>query len=425
MSDLRNQPSKSNRERSWIKLLLNNRALGQLWIGVTISTIGDFITWIALTWFVTEQTSDGAAVGLMLLIWALPAVVTAPIIGRLMDRYPLRAFLIVDNILRCVLIAALPILSIMNLLSLPLLYLIGGLCGALAPATRVGVGLIIPRVVPNRRLAAINIAFAISEQVAGLLGPIAAALSVGYFGAIQALWIDVGSFAFIAVLMAILPPSFVLLPKVKPNIVSNTDKIRFKMHPSIIVLTGLSGLFWFAYGPTEAALPLYVKGTFNGDVRHMSYLFMAVGFGSLFGSGVAMKMAKWKRTGLTLASIMCLWGVIQVLFTLSSIYILAWIIWFVAGFVWGPYLPLKATFVQRRTPVEHLGRVLGIQQAYLAPMMPLGAALGGFLMRYLTPTHVIMVSGLLCVVGALTAIIPPWLRDKDPDNTFGEVGSNL
>jgi predicted MFS family arabinose efflux permease len=117
------------------------------------------------------------------------------------------------------------------------------------------------------------------------------------------------------------------------------------------------------------------------------------------------------------------WGTLQVLFSYQHDFKVAWMIWFVAGIVWGPYFALQATYVQRQTPAEHLGKVIGMQSGILSPLMPLGAAAGGAMMRLISPEQIVLLSGWMCVVGAITVIIPRWLRERDPENTFGEVGN--
>lgn len=413
-------------EIQWPRVLLRDRTLRLLWIGMTISTIGDFVTWTALTWFVAQKTNDGAAVGGMLLIWALPAAITAPILGRLMDNVNIKPLFVFDNAFRGLLMAVLPLWN--NFGDIPVwgLYGIGALCGALAPATRVGAGLIIPRATAQRRLPYINTAFAVTEQVAGILGPLVAALTIHRFGPINALWFDTVSFGFLAVILGAMPVKFcVPVPgsQREPNQVGDeASATRFKMDPAVIAVTVLSGLFWFSYGPTEAALPLYVPKQLSGGIVELSYLFMAVSIGALLGGLLTPRLAGLRRTGAIMAGIMLGWGGLQVLFSYQHDFKVAWFIWFIAGIVWGPYFALQATYIQRRTPSEYLGRVIGIQSGILNPLMPLGAAAGGAMMRFISPQQIVQLSGWMCVIGALVVIIPKWLRERDPINTFGEIG---
>lgn len=414
-------------ELQWPRVLLRDRTLRLLWFGMTISTIGDFVTWTALTWFVAQKTNDGAAVGGMLLIWALPAAVTAPILGRLMDRVNIKPLFVFDNVFRGLLMAVLPIWNNIGEIPIWALYVVGALCGALAPVTRVGTGLIIPRATLQRRLPYINTGFAVTEQIAGILGPLVSALSIGRMGPINALWFDTFSFLFLALILSLVPVRFCLpVPESdrrKDNQQPSNTTSTVRMHPAVLSVTILSGLFWFSYGPTEAALPLYVPRRLSGGITELSYLFMAVSIGALIGGLFTPRLASLRRTGIILTSIMLGWGVLQVFFAYQHEFRIAFIIWFIAGIVWGPYFALQATFIQRRTPADQLGSVIGLQSGILSPLMPLGAAAGGAIMRVISPEQVVLLSGWMCVVGAAAIIIPPWLRERDPENTFGEVGN--
>jgi len=413
-------------ELQWPRVLIRDRTLRLLWLGMTISTIGDFVTWTALTWFVAQKTNDGAAVGGMLLIWALPAAITSPILGRLMDRVNIKPLFVIDNIFRGILMAVLPIWNHYGEIPIWVLYGIGALCGALAPATRVGAGLIIPRATQQRRLPYINTGFAVTEQIAGILGPLVSALAIGRMGPINALWFDTVSFLFLAAVLSTMPVRFCLPASTNDSEgVNEADSVpttKYRMHPAIVAVTVLSGLFWFSYGPTEAALPLYVPRQLSGGISELSFLFGSVSVGALIGGLLTPRLATLRRTGVILTSIMLGWGALQVIFAYQHDFKIAALVWFIAGIVWGPYFALQATYIQRRTPAEHLGKVIGLQSGILSPLMPFGAAVGGALMRFITPEQIVLLSGWMCVFGAFAVVIPPWLRERDPENTFGEVG---
>ena len=66
---------------------LRHPAFQRLWLGMSISYLGDQFTIIALLWFVLQLTGSGAAVGLVILCFDLPGVFTGAILGRLLDRY--------------------------------------------------------------------------------------------------------------------------------------------------------------------------------------------------------------------------------------------------------------------------------------------------------------------------------------------------
>ena len=79
---------------------LRHPAFQRLWLGLSISYLGDQFTIIALLWFVLQLTGSGAAVGLVILCFDLPGVVTGAILGRLLDRYQPRLVMGFDNLAR-------------------------------------------------------------------------------------------------------------------------------------------------------------------------------------------------------------------------------------------------------------------------------------------------------------------------------------
>jgi hypothetical protein len=53
---------------------LRHPAFLRLWLGLSISYLGDQFTVIALLWFVLQLTGSGAAVGLVILCFDFPGV---------------------------------------------------------------------------------------------------------------------------------------------------------------------------------------------------------------------------------------------------------------------------------------------------------------------------------------------------------------
>src|SRR2546427_12027335 len=76
---------------------LRHPAFQRLWLGLSISYLGDQFTIIALLWFVLQLTGSGAAVGLLILCFGLPGVVTGAILRRLLDRCQPRRGIGYDN----------------------------------------------------------------------------------------------------------------------------------------------------------------------------------------------------------------------------------------------------------------------------------------------------------------------------------------
>ena len=173
--------------------------------GLLLSRTGDQLTTIALLWFVLDLTGSGVAVGLVLLCAGLPPVVTGPLLGRLLDRWPLRRVLIADNLLRAALIGAIPLLHWLDRLNMPLIYGLSLAAGALLPATDVGVRVVLPQLVDEPELEPANAMLSIGDQVSALVGPAAGGVLVGLVGAPPVLLLDAASFLAMATLVRSLP----------------------------------------------------------------------------------------------------------------------------------------------------------------------------------------------------------------------------
>src|SRR5262245_19154267 len=177
----------------------------RLWLGLSISYLGDQFTIIALLWFVLQLTGSGAAVGLVIFCFGLPGVVTGAILGRLLDRYPPRLVIGFDNLARAALIAAIPTRYALGSLQLWHILVLALLAGALSPATTAGVRAFVPHLVEGASLDRANALTAASLQFSYLAGPVAAGFAVARLGGPWALFIDAGSFLVMGLLALTLP----------------------------------------------------------------------------------------------------------------------------------------------------------------------------------------------------------------------------
>src|SRR3984957_16629422 len=199
---------------------LRHPAFQRLWLGLSISYLGDQFTVITLLWFVLQLTGSGAAVGLVILCFDLPGVVTGAILGRLLDGYQPRLVMGFDNLARAALIAAIPTLYALGSLQLWHIFALASLAGALSPATTAGVRAFVPHLVDESALDRANALIAARLQFSYLAGPLAAGFAVAKLGGPWALFIDAASFLVIG-LLALTLPTITREPRVAPPAASN------------------------------------------------------------------------------------------------------------------------------------------------------------------------------------------------------------
>ena len=266
------------------RLLYRYPAFGRLWVGRSISLFGDAFTLIALPWFVLQITDSGTATAGILLTLQLPAILTSMAIGSLIDRFQPRVIITIDNGLRTLIIGLIPILYWFGLLELWMLFLLTFLAGMLVPATEVGSRSVLPELVEDKDLDAANMLWSFSLNLSLIIGPAVAGLLVASFGGPSVLLIDAVTFAVMA-LVAITIPN---VERSKPSVqapLSERLGLRQLWDMKVVRYTTLLSLvFFFSYGPLEAAMPLYSDAILQTDARGYGLLWSALAVGALIGT---------------------------------------------------------------------------------------------------------------------------------------------
>ena len=391
-------------------LLYRYPAFRRLWVGRSISLFGDAFTLIALPWFVLQITDSGTATASILLTLQLPAILTSIPIGSLIDRFQPRLIMTIDNGLRAFIIGLIPILYWSGLLELWMLFLMTFFAGMLVPATEVGARSVLPEILEDKDLDAANMLWSFSLNLSLIIGPAVAGLLVASFGGPSVLLLDAATFAIMASVATTIPS----MERSKSSLRAPlADRLGLRQLLEIKVVkytTLLSLVFFFSYGPLEAAMPVYSDAVLQTDARGYGLLWSALAVGALIGTLSSTTLSKKMHLGVALPLIALLWGasLLPMAFTNQLGFACGFLL--LGGLMWGPYTPMETTLLQRNVPKEQLGRVFGARSSLLAGGSPLGLAVGGILLAFIPATSVIAFSALACILVGLAGLISPALR---------------
>ncbi len=392
---------------------LRSGAFLRLWLGLNSTYLGDQFTAIALLWFVLQLTGSGVAVSFVLLCFQLPAMLTGPLLGMLLDRWQPRLVIGLDNCARALLIGAIPVLHLSGALQLWHIYALALLAGALSPATGAGVRVILPHLVAEDALEQANALASASFQFASLLGPALAGLVVTQAGGDWALLIDAVSFLVMGLLVFSLPP----VPRHVLKEASVEQKTTWwggfdllVRRKEIRLLTILSVIFFFAYGPLETALPLYSDRILHAGAQGYGLLWSGFGVGALVGVLLTSVVAARFRPGVSQPLIAILWGGFLCPLVIIHSLPLALLCLALGACSWAPYTPIETSLLQRLIPPSVRGQVFGARLAITTAAAPLGALVGGFLLAYLSPALVIGISGFACILAGVGGLLSPTMR---------------
>lgn len=389
---------------------LRRRDYLRLWLGQAISRFGDQFTVIALLWFVLQLTGSGTIVGLVVLCFELPAVLTGPLLGRLLDHLQPRLLMGADNLLRALVIALVPILNALGVLQMWQIYVLALCAGALSPVTMIGVRVMLPALVPDSELDQANALSSFNLQFAALAGPVIAGVVVAAVGGPWALLIDAASFVVMGLLVLTLP-----------NIPRQHDIHRAHSggrwmgfgllfaRKDLRALTLLAAIFFFSYGPLEAALPVYNQAILHAGATGYGLLWTGFGIGAVIGALGTTLVARYHRPGLLLAGIAVLWGALLSPLIVLHQLPLAMLFLALAGCAWAPYTAIETSLLQRLVPEHIRGGLFGARSTLTTAAAPLGAVVGGLLLGVGSAPLVIGLSALACVLTGLLGLMSPAL----------------
>ncbi|HKF17285.1 MAG TPA: MFS transporter [Candidatus Dormibacteraeota bacterium] len=180
--------------RRWV-----DREFLKLWAGQTISELGSSITFLALpTAAVIGFHATAFQVGLLAATTRIPFPFLSLLAGVVVDRLPRRPILIVCDVGRCLVLASIPLAAILNLLSLPLLFVTAFVSGVLTVFFDVAYLSYVPLLAGRAQLSDANARLQMSVSLAQVAGPGLAGLLVQLLGAARAIAADSVSFVISA-----------------------------------------------------------------------------------------------------------------------------------------------------------------------------------------------------------------------------------
>jgi DHA3 family macrolide efflux protein-like MFS transporter len=161
--------------------LLGHKSFLALWLGQTISFIGDYFYWLAIPIMVERLTGSALQVGLSVMASALPMLVLGPVAGVFVDRWDRKRTMITADLLRAALV--LLCLLVQTADQVWIYYVVAFLMSCVSRFFFPSQNAVLPLIVPDREdLLAANGLMQIVQTVGLLIGPALAGLSIGIWG---------------------------------------------------------------------------------------------------------------------------------------------------------------------------------------------------------------------------------------------------
>ncbi|MEW2514724.1 MFS transporter [Streptomyces sp. NPDC046870] len=171
--------------------LRTNKSFRAYWFGEAVTLAGSSVHGVALPVIaVLELDASPGQVSLLVAAATVPAFVLALPAGVAGDRYPKKKIMIGTDLAAAALVSAVPVCWAVGVLSVPVLYAVALLLGALTVLHQAASIAVVPELVARAHMHPANARIAGAFSLADTAGTYGGTLVVGLLGAVRALWLD-------------------------------------------------------------------------------------------------------------------------------------------------------------------------------------------------------------------------------------------
>jgi MFS family permease len=431
-------------ERLKFARALKSRPYAMIWLGQTISNLGDGIFNVALAWQVLLMTHSGTAMGIVLIASIIPRLVFALLGGVAADRLPRRLILLWSDGGRGLVVLFVSVLGFAGLLQFWHLVIEALIFGFVDGFFNPAIMAITPDLVEKDDLASANALVSLSSNMAQLLGPL---MGAGLIALIS----PMGAFAANA-LSFFLSVAFLLPVRVPERHVVKAPETQTPAEEEIqVVGTGLNM-------PVSEEVPakrrgfrgviadvkeglVYVRSsrwlwvtTLNAAIGNIGFtaalavatpklvhdvygqgawLFGLISATGAIGSVIALLLigqaTRLKKRGLLSYLSLALSCIGMVMFGLpfprGAEPVIASLASVLVGFGLAFFNTIFFTILHETIPGDKLGRVISLDALGSFAMIPVGEALGGIMTDRIGPAFVFVFFGLINLANVLIPLV--------------------
>lgn len=383
----------------------------KLWGAETISQLGTQLTALAIPLIAAlSLDASPAQMGLLVAISTAPSLLVGLFVGVWVDRLPRKPVLIVADLARAALLGLIPVLWILDLLSIESLYAIGFGIGIFTVFFDVAYQAYLPALVGREDLLEGNGKLQASASFAQVAGPGLGGGLIALVTAPAAIAVDAVSFVLSAVLIGKIetqePPvdRTVHRPRMIPAIAEGLRAVT--ADPLLRALAGCSAtttLFGWGF---LAVYVLYMTDDLGLSAAQIGFVFATGGAGALIGAMLSGRAARRFGVGKTIVGarvLVGLFGLTVPAAVLAPSVALPMIV--VAEFAQWLFLLIAdvntVTIRQAVTPDRLMGRVNASWKFIVSGLIPVGGLMGGLIGQWfgVQTTLVIGILGMLAAAG--------------------------
>jgi MFS family permease len=385
----------------------------RLWVGQTVSIFGDKINQVAMAFMVFKITGSALQMGVMLGIVTLPSAVLGLFGGALVDRWDRRRVMIGADIVRAVLVAAIPLALLWGIYAAYGIALLVAIASVFFEPAKLS---LLPELVSEDSLLAANSLDDASVGIAELIGLALAGLVVVTIGYMGAFWLDAGSYLFSAACILLI--AYRCAPPVRAGgdfAGSVMCEIKeglgyIASHAILRELIALSGIALMATAATTTIFYQLVLVRFKGGAPGLAFLEASIIIGSLTGSFLVARTEN-KHNGVKLIGGLLVFAPLWMAVAFANDMIAAAVLLGLVGVanIW--YYAPAMTLIQSSSAPEYRGRVMGARAMVVRSLAVVGLIGAGVIVQHWGLNAAIFMTGGIVGVSGVVALLIPAVRN--------------
>jgi MFS family permease len=393
--------------------VLRDHDFRYLFLGQSASAIGDQAVIVALALYVTRTTGSATDLGFVLAAQTIPLVALVLFGGVLADRFVRARVMLVSDLARAAVHAAVAALILCGGASVAELIVAEALFGAARAFFQPAYAGLLPHTVAPARLQEAQALSATTANLAILVGPALGTALVLTVGAGPAFAFDAATFAVSAALLLRVR----VRVRVSPGAIDGDGApvpvlrslregwLEVRARPWFAATIGAFTLVMLCgYAPWNALAPSVARDVYGAASRY-GVLESVTGGGALLGAIVGMRWRP-RRPLLIGLLLMLIWPFQTVAFALGAPFAGVIALAFAAGVGFALFNVFWETGLATHIPPEALSRVSAYDWMGSLALLPLGFALSGPLAAALGPRRVLVGGALIGGLALVAALLP-------------------
>ncbi|HEV2491353.1 MAG TPA: MFS transporter [Candidatus Acidoferrales bacterium] len=376
-----------------------------LWIGATISLLGDQFYLVALPWLVLQLTGSSLVLGTILMVAAIPRAALMLVGGAITDRISARRVLIGTATARTFFVGAVAILVWLRVIHLWHLYLLTFAFGVADAFTLPAGPALIPTLVEPHQLQPANALMQGAAVMTQMVGPAPAGLLIEFSGVASALFFD--ALSFLAVIVALFkvpdPPRAVHPTAARPSVLhSIAEGLRAVRNDSalLFLMVIFATLNFSIAGPVGIGLAALAKFRYGSAAIFGTFL-SSFSAGMLGGMALGGMVKRPRKRGLQFIAMGALCGLeligIGLFPKFAAVASLLAVMGLGVGFVNVQF----TTWIQLRVERAILGRVMSVLMFSAVGLIPVSYAISGALAQWSLPVLFVAAGAILAITSAI------------------------